>query len=81
MDTTRTIRIEPGNRIALPEDWVKVLGLSGLVTIHKLDDGIAIRPGHRFTWDEIFATKLTVRPADPATVPQIMEISGDDLLV
>jgi predicted DNA-binding antitoxin AbrB/MazE fold protein len=40
----------------------------------------AASPGRRLTWDEIFATKLTVHPGDPTTEPDVSEISGDDLL-
>ncbi len=80
MSTTQTTPIEPGNRIQLPADWAEVLGLRGVVTLERTDKGILIRPGPRFTWDDIFATRLSVRPGDSATAPEVTELSGDDLL-
>jgi hypothetical protein len=43
-------------------------------------EGILVRPCPRATWDEIFATKLTIQPADPSEDPEITEVTGDDLL-
>ncbi len=80
MNPTQSTRIEPGNRIRLPDDWAESLGLRGLVTLERTAKGILIRPSPRFTWDDIFATRLSVRPGDPATVPEVTEVSGDDLL-
>jgi hypothetical protein len=80
MSTMQLAAIEPGNRIQLPADWVEALGLHGLVTLERTDDGILIRPSSRFTWDDIFATRLSVRPGDLATAPEVSELSGDDLL-
>ena len=45
----------------------------------RTDVGILIGPCPRYTWDEIFATKLSVRPGDSAAAPDISEVSGDDL--
>jgi len=44
------------------------------------DNGILIGPCPRFTWDDIFATRLSVRPGNPAILPDVSEIAGDDLL-
>jgi hypothetical protein len=79
MDTTTT-PLEPGNRIELPAEWAEALGLGGLVTLERTDNGILIRPCPRFTWDDFFATRLSVRPGDAATAPEVTEVSGDDLL-
>jgi hypothetical protein len=78
--STKTTPIEPGNRIQLPAEWVDALGIRGLVTLERTDSGILIRPCPRFTWDDIFATRLSVRPGDPATAAEVTELSGDDLL-
>jgi hypothetical protein len=80
MNPTQTISLEPGNRIQLPADWAKALGLCDLVILERTDNGILIRPCPRFTWDDIFATRLSVRPGNPASAPEVTEVSGDDLL-
>ena len=77
---TKVTALEPGNRVELPADWTEGLGLSGLVTLERTDEGILIGPCPRFTWDDIFATRLTVRPGNSAIPPDVSEISGDDLL-
>jgi hypothetical protein len=76
----RTSPIEPGYRIQLPADWAEALGLQGHVVLEKTDAGILIRACPRATWDEIFTTKLTVRPVDTSTDLEIGETGGDDLL-
>jgi hypothetical protein len=77
---TKVTSLEPGNRVELPADWTEGLGLSGLVTLERREDGILVSPCPRFTWDDIFATKLSVQPGDSAMPPDVSEISGDDLL-
>ncbi len=84
MNTTQTTVIEPGNRIRLPEEWAEALGLQDQVVLVKTDEGILVRP--QVTWDDVFANRLSVRPAGPtrsgeaATAPEVTEVSGDDLL-
>jgi hypothetical protein len=80
MNPTQTTPLEPGYRIQLPAAWAEAFGLRGQVVLHKCPEGILIRPGPQFTWDDIFATKLTVRPGDPASPIEITEVRGDDLL-
>jgi hypothetical protein len=80
MSTIQPAPLEPGNRIQLPADWVEALGLRGLVTLERTDNRILIRPDPRFTWDDIFATRLSVRPGDAATIPEVTDLSGDELL-
>ena len=80
MSTIQTTPIEAGNRVQLPHEWAEDLGLHGLVTLERTGNGILIRPCPRLTWDDIFATRLVVRPGDPASVPEVTEVSGDDLL-
>lgn len=72
--------LEPGNRVQLPAAWTEELGIHGSVLLDKTSEGILIRPCPRSTWDDIFATRLTVRPGDPAVPPDVAEVSGDDLL-
>jgi hypothetical protein len=72
--------LEPGNRIELPADWTAGLGKSGLVTLERTDKGILIGPCPRFSWDDIFATKISVRQGNPAIPADVSEFSGDDLL-
>ena len=76
---TKVTALEPGNRVELPAEWTEGLGISGLVTLERTDEGILIGP-RRFTWDDIFATRLTVRPGNSAIPPDVSEMSGDDLL-
>ncbi len=84
MSITRTTPIEPGYRIQLPAEWAEALGLNGHVVLVKTIDGILVHASPHatpdVTWDEIFATKLTIRPADPSDDPEITEVTGDDLL-
>ena len=80
MTSTQTAALEPGNRIQLPTEWAEALGLRGSVSLERTQEGILIRPTPRLTWDDIFATRLSVRPGDPAAEPEIEELSGDDLL-
>jgi hypothetical protein len=80
MNSTHFAPLEPGHRIQLPAAWAEAFGLHGLVALERTDNGILIRPCLRFTWDDIFATRLSVRPGDAATAPEVTEVSGDDLL-
>ena len=80
MDTTQTTPVEPGFRIQLPPEWAEGLGLKGQVVLTRTLEGILVRPCPQATWDEIFATKLTIQPADPSDDPEITEVTGDDLL-
>jgi hypothetical protein len=72
--------IDADNRIQLPADWAEALGLHSQVTLERTDDGILILPGPRFTWDDIFATKLTIGSAPPDPNKDELELTGDDLL-
>jgi hypothetical protein len=80
MNPTHTTPLEAGNRIQLPADWAEAFGLRGLVTLERTDNGILIRPRPRCTWDDFFATRLSVRPGNPDTTPEVTDVSGDDLL-
>ncbi len=86
MNTTHTTLIEPGNRIRLPAEWAEALGLQDQVVLVKTDEGILVRPNPKVTWDNVFADRLSARPARPtrsgeaATATEITEVSGDDLL-
>lgn len=79
MNSTQIATLEPGNRIQLPADWAVALGIRGAVKLERTSEGILVRAA-RATWDDIFATKLSVRPGDPAVEPDVTELSGDDLL-
>ena len=80
MNTTQTTVIEPGNRIRLPAEWAEALGLQDEVVLVKTDEGILVRPHPKVTWDDVFANRLSARPGDAATAPEVTEVSGDDLL-
>ena len=86
MNTSQTTVIEPGNRIRLPAEWTEDLGLQDQVVLVKTDEGIMVRPHPKATWDDVFANRLTARPAGPtrsgeaSTTLDVMEVSGDDLL-
>jgi len=79
MNTTTT-PIEPGTRIQLPAEWVQALGPRGQVSLQRTAEGILVRACPPVTWDELFATKLTIRsePADGGE--NELELTGDDLL-
>jgi hypothetical protein len=77
MNATRTTPIDPGYRIQLPAEWADALGLKGRVLLTRTVEGILVRPCPQATWDEIFATKLTIRSANPSDDPEVTE---DDLL-
>ncbi|MGC8638450.1 MAG: AbrB/MazE/SpoVT family DNA-binding domain-containing protein [Isosphaeraceae bacterium] len=80
MNATHTTAIEAGNRIQLPAEWAEALGLRDQVVLVKTDDGILVRPQPEPTWDDIFASKLSVKPGDPTRSLESAEVSGDDLL-
>jgi bifunctional DNA-binding transcriptional regulator/antitoxin component of YhaV-PrlF toxin-antitoxin module len=80
MTTKRTAPIEPGYRIQLPAEWVESLGLKDRVVLTRTADGILIQQLPRATWDEIFATKLVIRPGEPSDSSEITEVTGVDLL-
>jgi hypothetical protein len=80
MNTKRTTPIEPGYRIQLPADWADALGLKGHVVLAKTADGILVQPPPNVTWDDVFATRLSVRPGGASTTPEFTAVSGDDLL-
>jgi hypothetical protein len=80
MSTTRLTPLEPGNLVQLPADWAEALGLRGQVVLERTAEGILIRPGPRFTWDDIFATRLSARPGNPDEADDVTELTGDDFL-
>ena len=46
----------------------------------KTGEGILVRPHPKVTWDDVFANRLSARPGDAVTAPEVTEVSGDDLL-
>jgi hypothetical protein len=74
------VAIEPGNRVQLPDDWIRALGLHGVVALERTNEGILIRPGPKTTWDEISATKLIVGSAPADGTGSDAEVTGDDFL-
>ena len=64
MNTTRTSTIETGNRVQLPAEWTEDLGLRDQVVLVKTGEGILVRAHLRVTWDDIFASRLSIRPGD-----------------
>jgi hypothetical protein len=80
MNTTQTTPVEPGFRIQLPPEWAEGLRLNGQVDLTRTVEGILVRPCPQATWDEIFATKLTIQPAGPSDDPEITDVTWDDLL-
>jgi hypothetical protein len=72
--------IESGNRIQLPADWMRDLGLHGLVALERTSDRILVRPCPRTTWEEISATKLIIGSAPPDQNENDVEVTGDDFL-
>jgi hypothetical protein len=77
-----TTPIDAENRIQLQADWAKALGLRDRVTLEQTENGILIRPCPRYTWDDVFATKLTIGSAPAATNENAdaLELTGDDFL-
>jgi hypothetical protein len=80
MNTTQTTAIEPGNRIQLPAEWAEALGLQDQVVLVKTDEGILVRPQPKVTWDDIFASRLSVKPGDSAAPAEVMEVTEDDIV-
>jgi hypothetical protein len=81
MIPTEITALEPGNRIQLPDEWAKALGLRGLVALEKTPEGILVRPCPQTSWDEFFATGLEVGSAPPATDDdEELELTRDDYL-
>lgn len=80
MNTTRTTAIEPGYWIQLPAEWAEDLGLEWQVILTQTAEGILVHPCPKATWDDIFATRLSVHPGDASSAPEVTEASGDDLL-
>jgi hypothetical protein len=80
MSTTQLTPVEPGNRIQLPVDWTDALGLHGFVALERTSDGILIRPHPSMTWNDIFATKLTIGSAPPDENVEAVEVTEDDFL-
>jgi hypothetical protein len=72
--------IESGNRIQLPADWMRALGLETMVALERTSEGILVRPCPRTTWEEISATKLIVGSAPPDQNVDDVEVTGDDFL-
>jgi hypothetical protein len=72
--------IDADHRIQLPADWAEALGLHDQVALERTDNGILIRPCPRFTWDDIFATKLVIGSAPPDQNEDDVELTGDDFL-
>ena len=73
----KTLALETDNKIKLPRDWVKELGLESGVVLERTDDGILIRPHAAQTWDEVYAEKLKM---GKSSALDLSEVSGDDLI-
>ena len=81
MTTKQLTPVEPGNRIQLPAEWADALGLHKQVILDRTNEGILVRPcPPPITWDEIFATKLTIGSAPPQENDDGLELTGDDFL-
>lgn len=76
---TRVTPVEPGNRIQLPEEWAKALGLEGRVALDRIGDGILVRAYRPRSWDDFFATKLRIASAPADEDDDASEVTGDDL--
>lgn len=72
--------LEPGNRIQLPDEWARALGLRGFVALDKTPEGILVRPCPQKSWDEFFANPLEIGSAPQAADESDFEVTGDDLL-
>jgi len=48
--------------------------------LEPIDHGILIHPCPPATWDDFFATRLTIGSALPDVNDKDLEVSGDDLL-
>jgi len=80
MNTTHFTSVGPDGRIQLPADWAKALGLHHPGLLDRTSEGILIRPCPPTTWEEIFATKLTIGSAPPDEKEDTVEVTGDDFL-
>jgi hypothetical protein len=80
MNPEQLVPMEPGNRIELPAEWAKALGLHGLVALEMTAEGILVRARRAATWDEIFSSKLVIGSAPPDQNEDMVEVTGDDFL-
>jgi hypothetical protein len=80
MTPTQITPIEPGNRIQLPAEWADALGIHDRVVLDRTAEGILVRPCLPVSWDNLFATKLTIGSAPPEKDDENFEVAGEDLL-
>ena len=73
----QTLSLEADYKIELPSEWVVGLGLESGVVLEKTHGGILIRPHPVQTWDKIYTKKLKI---ESTAVPDLSEVSGDDLI-
>jgi hypothetical protein len=82
----RITRVENGNLIRLPDEWVAEMGLRDTATLEMRPEGVLIRSraSEGASWDTLFVDKLVVppRPSDEGRSPEeeLDDLSGDDLL-
>jgi hypothetical protein len=80
MSSTEFAPLEPGHRIQLPAEWADALGIHDRVILDRTAEGILVRPCPPATWDDFFASKLTIGSAPPDKNEDDLEVTGDDLL-
>jgi hypothetical protein len=78
MERAKITPVESGNRVQLPVDWLKELGIEKSVLLDRKEEGILVRRCSPFTWDEIFASKLVFKPWNGQK--EDIEVTKDDLL-
>jgi hypothetical protein len=75
---TKVTPVRSGNQIELPAEWAAELGLGQYATLEKTDEGILVQACAGSGWDEVFADKLEMRSASPAS--DALEMTGDSVL-
>lgn len=76
MNTTRTTSIDPGCRIQLPLEWAEALGLKDQVALVMTAEGISVHTATSVTWDDIFASRLSIRRATRPLRPRSRRSAG-----
>jgi hypothetical protein len=64
----------------VPAGSVVARDLRGWGTLERTDNAMTIRPGPRYTWENIFASKLHLGSGPPGENPTDVDVTGEDFL-
>jgi bifunctional DNA-binding transcriptional regulator/antitoxin component of YhaV-PrlF toxin-antitoxin module len=79
MKPMRIATVDRGNRVQIPADWAKELGLDRVARLEKTKDGILVAPLlEDGSWDALYRDKLVCNAAQPGR--ELSDLTEDDLL-